>query len=122
MAHDVFISFSNNDRLTADAVCSTLEGRGIRCWIAPRDVQTGRNWSEAIVSAMKSSRLLVLIYSASANNSSQILRELERAVHGGIPILPFRIEDVVPTKDIQFFIGACHWLDALTPPIERQLA
>ena len=38
MAHDVFVSYSHHDKAQADAVCATLEAKGIRCWIAPRDV------------------------------------------------------------------------------------
>jgi len=34
MAHDVFISYATQDKTTADALCATLEGRGVRCWIA----------------------------------------------------------------------------------------
>ena len=33
MAHDVFVSYSDDDRLVADKVCAALEGTGIRCWI-----------------------------------------------------------------------------------------
>ena len=39
--HDVFISYSSHDKPIADAVCATVEGKRIRCWIAPRDVQAG---------------------------------------------------------------------------------
>ena len=38
MAHDVFISHSSKDKPIADAICANLEGTGIRCWIAPRDI------------------------------------------------------------------------------------
>ena len=41
MAHDAFISYSSKDKTIADAVCARLEARGIRCWIAPRDVRPG---------------------------------------------------------------------------------
>ena len=41
MAHDVFISYSAKDKTTADGVCATLEAKGIRCWIAPRDILPG---------------------------------------------------------------------------------
>ena len=33
LAHDVFISYSREDKLAADAACATLEAAGIRCWI-----------------------------------------------------------------------------------------
>lgn len=38
MAHDVFISYAQHDKPTADAVCHGLESVGIRCWMAPRDL------------------------------------------------------------------------------------
>ncbi len=38
MAHDVFVSYSSNDKPTADALVATLEQQQIRCWVAPRDV------------------------------------------------------------------------------------
>jgi len=42
-------------------------------------------------------------------------------VSKGVIIVPFRIEDVLPTKSLEYFIGAVHWLDALTPPFEHHL-
>ncbi len=38
---DVFISYSSDDKLIADAICAELESRRIRCWIAPRDALPG---------------------------------------------------------------------------------
>src|ERR1700729_2235571 len=83
VAHDAFISYSSHDKAVADAATALLESRGIRCWIAPRDVARG--------------------------------------VHKGIPIVPFRIEDVPMSKSLEYFISAQHWLDALTPPLEQHL-
>ena len=117
MAHDVFLSYSSPDRPIADAVCGTLEGRRIRCWIAPRDVLPGIPYGEAIIEAIESSRMMILVFSASANNSPQVMREVERAVSKGIPIIPLRIEQVPPSKSLEYFISAPHWLDALTPPL-----
>src|SRR6516165_10740309 len=121
MAHDVFLSYSSKDKPIADAVCGTLEGKRIRCWIAPRDVLPGLPYGEAIVEAIEASRVMVLVFSASANKSPQVMREVERAVSKGIPILPLRIEQVPPSKSLEYFISAPHWLDALTPPLEKHL-
>ena len=49
MAHDVFISHSARDKPYADAMCAKLESRGIRCWIAPRDIRPGMEWGAAIL-------------------------------------------------------------------------
>jgi hypothetical protein len=121
MAHDVFVSYSAKDKPTADAVCATLESRGIRCWIAPRDILPGMDWGEAIIDAINSSRAIVLVFSSNANESRQIKREVERAVAKGIPIIPFRIEDVPLSKSLEYLISTPHWLDALTPPMERHV-
>ncbi|MDR3799935.1 MAG: toll/interleukin-1 receptor domain-containing protein [Terracidiphilus sp.] len=121
MAHDVFISHSAKDKVTADAVCAMLESNGIRCWIAPRDVIPSMEWGEAIIDAIEQCRIMVLVFTANANASPQIRREVERAVNRGVAILPLRMEDVLPGKSLEYFIGNVHWLDALTPPVEAHL-
>jgi TIR domain len=121
MAHDVFISYSHKDKPTADAVCARLEARGIRCWVAPRDIAPGGDWSESIIDAINGANVMVLVFSGHANGSVQIKREVERAVAKAIPIIPLRIEDVPPTKSLEYFLSTPHWLDALTPPLERHL-
>jgi len=121
MAHDVFISYASEDKITADAVCARLESHRIRCWIAPRDVLPSMDYGQALVEAIKQSRLVVLVFSARSNDSPHVKREMERAVAKGITILPFRIEDVSPSSSLEYFIAGAHWLDALTPPLERHL-
>jgi hypothetical protein len=121
MAHDVYISYSHVDKAAADAACATLERAGIRCWIAPRDITPGDEWSAAIIKAIDQCRAMVLIFSQNANNSRQIRREVERAITVGIPLVPVRIEDVIPTESLAYFMGTVHWLDAMTPPFENHL-
>jgi hypothetical protein len=121
MAHDVFISYSSKDKPTADAACAALESRGIRCWIAPRDVYPGEEYAASLVRALHESRVMVLVFSSGANRSPQVLREVERAVSRGVPILPVRIEDVPPSEAMEYYISSRHWLDALTPPLEHHL-
>ena len=121
MAHDVFVSYAHQDRTVANAVCATLEAHGIRCWIAPRDILPGSDWGEAIIDALQEAKAMVLVFSSGSNESDQIKREVERAVHQGIAVVPFRIEDVLPNKTLEYFISTQHWLDALTPPLEDHL-
>lgn len=121
MAHDAFISYASRDKPAADAVCTALEGRGIRCWIAPRDVPPGIPFGQSIIEAIHGSRLLVLIFSAAANDSQHVMREVERAVGRRIPILPLRIEEMQPSGAMEYFLQSIHWLDALTPPLEEHL-
>lgn len=117
MAHDVFISHSKVDKEVAEAVCDGLEKRGIRCWIAPRDIVPGADWGAAIIDAISDSRVMVLIFSSNANASRQIKREIERADSKGVRVIPFRIENVAPTKTLEYFISTPHWFDAYEPPL-----
>ena len=121
LTHDVFISYSREDRLAADAACANLEAAGIRCWIAPRDISPGSEWGEAIVDAIDHSPVMVLIFSSNSNESPQIRREVERAVSKSVTIVPVRIEQVEPTRSLAYFMAGVHWLDALTPPLEQHL-
>ena len=121
MPPQVFISYSSKDRTIANMVCALLEERGHRCWIAPRDIVPGTSWGEAIIDGLKQARIFVLVFSQHANTSPQILREVERAVHLGLPIIPFRIEDVVPERSLEYFMSVPHWLDALSPPVEDHI-
>lgn len=119
--HDVFISYSSRDKAVADAACAYLESRGIRCWIAPRDVLPGENYPRSLVEAIDGSRVMVLVFSSHSNASQHVVRELTHAVSRGVIILPFRIEDIQPSKDMEYLIGIPHWLDAINPPLERHL-
>ena len=121
MAHDVFICYSSRDKPVADAICAVLEAEGVRCWIAPRDILPGADWGESIIDAINGARAMVLVFSSNANLAPQIKREVERAVNKGIPVIPFRIENVMPTKSLEYFLSTPHWLDAFTPPLERHL-
>jgi hypothetical protein len=121
MAHDVFISHSSRDKPVSDAVCAALENAGIRCWVAPRDVQPGRSFAGEITRAIQQGKAMVLIFSANSNNSSQVLREVQLAVDSQLHILQFRIEEVLLNDDLKYYLSTPHWLDAMTPPLENHL-
>jgi len=121
MPHQAFISYAQKDKNAADAVVAHLERSGIPCWIAPRDVLPGANWPEAIVNAINQCRVLILVFSSHANASEHVRREVELAVKRGVPVVPVRIEDAVPAGLLEFFLSTSHWMDAMSPPIERHL-
>lgn len=118
----VFISYSSEDRSMAETVCAGLESSGIPCWIAPRDVRPGQNWGGSIVKSIVAAKVMVLVFSRHTNSSRHVMNEIERAVSHGVTIVPFRIEKVQPSEDLELFISSCHWLDAFDPPMERKIA
>src|SRR5947209_9624639 len=93
-----FISHSSGDKAIAEAACAVLEKAGVRCWIAPRDIRPGVEYGDDIIDAIERCSVMVLILSSRANQSCQVRREIERVVSKGIPIVPVRIDDAVPTK------------------------
>ena len=121
VSHNVFISYSSLDQPIADAVCRALEQAQISVWIAPRDVTGGKPYGEAIIDAINASRVMVVVFSANSDKSQQVLNEVERATSKRLAIIPFRIEDVLPSKSMEYFLSSYHWLDARKPPIEPHL-
>ena len=120
MPFEAFISYAKPDETAARAACDALEAAGIRCWIAPRDIVPGLEWSAAIVRAIDRCAIMILVFSSHANQSQQVRREVERAADRGLAIVPLRIEDVLPADALAYFLGSVHWLDALAP--SRDLA
>jgi TIR domain len=121
MAHDVFVSHSEKDKAVADAVVARLEAESVSCWVAPRDIVPGADWGESIINAIESSRIMILIFTQSANASPQIKREVERAVNKGVYVIPFRVDDIPPVRSLEYFISTSQWMDAFSPPLERHL-
>ena len=120
MPHDALISYSSKDKHHADAICNRLESKGIRCWIAPRDVGLGE-YAASIVSAIEASKVMILVYSTNADTSHQVKREVERAVSKGVTIIPVRIDNTEMSKSIEYYVSSVHWIDAMTPPFEQHI-
>jgi hypothetical protein len=122
VAREVFVSYSQPDYECAVELVARVEGEGINCWIAPRDIAPSSDWAAEIIDAISNSRVMILVFSASSNDSPQVRREVERAVHKNVSILPFRIENVVPSKSLEYFLSSQHWMDAFTSPREAHYA
>jgi TIR domain len=118
MARDIFVSYSQPDRDCAFALTRHLEASGFTVWVAPRDISPAAEWAAEIIDAISAARAMVLVFSASSNSSPQVRREVERAVHKDVPILPFRIEDVLPSRSLEYFLSSHQWLDGFPSPRE----
>jgi predicted ATPase len=121
MPYDVFISHSSKDKPAADAVCSAIEANGLRCWIAPRDIVGGTDWSSAIVAALEECPAIVLIFSENANASEQVKREVQRSFEKRKIVVPFRIDNVIPTGSMEYYLAPVHWLDASDGRVDAHL-
>lgn len=111
MAHDIFISHSSEDATVAAEVCALLEGRGMGCWITPRDVTGGEVWDEAILDAIEGSRVFLLILSHKANESPFVKNEVNRAFSQKKPIVTFRLENIMPGRSLELYLARHQWTD-----------
>jgi hypothetical protein len=118
MEHKVFISYAKPDQRSADAVCAGLEERGIRCWIASRDIDPGKPWSEKIMDALLGSTATVVLLSGASNASKQVPKEVAESDASGIPLIPFRLEDVQPAGSLRYFLANTQWLDGWPEPLD----
>jgi hypothetical protein len=115
---DIFVSYSQPDHECAFALVQRLEARGLSVFIAPRDISPAAEWAAEIIDAIAAARIMVLVFSSHSNASPQVRREVERAVHKEVPVLPFRIENLLPSKSLEYFLSSQHWLDGFPEPRE----
>jgi hypothetical protein len=121
MSHPVFISYASEDRTVADALCQTLENQRVGCWMAPRDITPGCPYAEAIIQAINTARVLVLVCSAQANASPHVTREVERAVSKGLTIVTFRTDATGLSPSLEYFLSHSHWLEAFPGGLDEHL-
>lgn len=121
MTHLIFISHSSKDRLIADSVCSILEKEDLKCWIAPRDIPPGQEWPVAIVNAVVTSKLMVLIFSDNANHSQDVAKETLLAIKSDIPVFPVKIEDSEPKGAMIYYLADKEWHDVSNQPLPEEM-
>ena len=115
MSHDVFVSYSTDDKQVADTLVAALEQHGIRCWYAPRDIRPGADWGDSIFQGILKCEVFLLVFSGSSNRSHRVLDELNLAIEEEKVILPFRIENINPSGALRLHLTTRHWLDAFDP-------
>ena len=111
-AGHVFISHGSDDRDEAAELCAFIEARGIRTWIAPRDVRPGQDYSEQLQQAIEQCAAFVVLVSGKANSSPFVRAETEMAFSTGKPIFPVRQSEIQPAPGLAFFLKIRHWTDA----------
>jgi TolB-like protein len=111
LGHDVFVSYASQDGPVANSIVANLEQRGLKCWIAPRDVKAGTVYADAIVRAINDARALLLILSTSAIASSHVGREVERAASKRKQIIAFRIDAASLSLELEYFLSNSQWID-----------
>jgi len=116
MSHKVFISYSTKDKQTADAICHVLEQNNLKCWIAPRNITSGRHYASEIVDGIREAKIIVLVFSKNSQESKYVRNEIDNAFSNNKPILSFKIDETIPKDDMEYYLKINHWLDAHPEP------
>jgi hypothetical protein len=119
VVHEVFISYSTDDKVTADAICHVLEQNKMKCWIAPRNIHGGKPYAEEIVAGITTAKILVLVFSSSSQESQFVNNEVKIAFSNNKPILSFKIDESMPQKELEYYLKINHWLEAYPNPDEK---
>lgn len=106
---DIFISYSSKDEQKANDICNRFENEGISCWIAPRDIEVGKEYGGEIIKGIEGCKVLFLCLSKAANESQHVLREVERAVNRNIPIVVYQYEETTLSKSMEYFLASTQW-------------
>lgn len=117
---EVFISYhTDSSRDTVEKICAALEGAGITCWYAPRNVEGP--YASSIVNAIAGCKVFLLILNQYSAKSQHVLNEINTAFdrvskEEPLTILPFKIEECQLSKDAYYYLGRIHVLDGSMPP------
>lgn len=116
--YDVFISYSSTDQKVVEALSHYLEERGVRCFVAYRDIPPGTVWAGAITQAIEKCQLMVIVFSKDFNVSVQVDREIELCAEEKKPILTFRIQNEAFIGVKKYYLKNLNWIDAFPNPAD----
>lgn len=122
MEIDVFVSYhTESSKSIVESIVNKLEGNGVRCWYAPRDVEG--SYAGSITKAIKKCKAFLLVLNTEASESKHVLNEIEIATErlDVKAIFPFRITEGELSDDAEYYLKRIHWIDATTPEMEDRI-
>lgn len=122
MSGHVFISHGSEDSAEANSLAAFIESKGVRAWIAPRDVRPGQDYSEQLQEAIETCVAFVILVTEKANKSPYVRAETEMAFSTAKPIFPVRTTEIKPAAGLAFFLKIRHWTDAFGAGRDASLA
>ena len=113
----VFISYPSPSKEAAQEITDYLEKNGINCFIAPRDIEGGKTYASALMSALDECNLVLLVASEAINDSEHVLNEVDAIVNKKKPLLPVFIEKFEMKDEYRYYLGRKQWVEAYANPL-----
>jgi pimeloyl-ACP methyl ester carboxylesterase len=117
--HDVFISFALPDKQAAARIYACLKSNGISPFWC-EDLTAGQDYPQLLGEAVRNSKSFLLVVSNASDNSATVRKETTIAHNNKKPIIPVRIEDILP-KNLEYLIANSLFFDAFPQPLEQHL-
>ena len=108
----VFISYSSKEYDKANALKQVLEANEISCWMAPKSIPSGSDYSREIPKAIKSCEIFLLVLSEASQVSRWVPKELDNAINEGKIIIPFHTDESNLTDAFNFMLSNVQRIEA----------
>jgi len=92
MSTEVFISYAAKDRTRVLDLVDRLRTAGVSVWIDQMGIEGATMWSQEIVAAIRSCKVLILAISENSADSENVVKEVALASEGRKRILPVYIK------------------------------
>lgn len=112
MEKDVFLSFSSLDLDIAKDLYDKLIKNGISCWFSEETIPLGDRWEKKITEAIKSCKILILVFSKNANQSLHIEKEIGIGSKYGRFIIPIRVDNTTYNDTLEYHLSGIEHIDA----------
>jgi len=107
---DIFISYSSKDKPVADQLITQIEKAGFSCWIAPRNIEGGAEYSEIIEKAILDCKIFLLVFSENSEKSPWVKSELNVAFSENKYLIPYRIDATQLKGTMRLLLNDKHWI------------
>ena len=114
-----FVSYSTKDSKVANQMVEHLEGKGVNCWIAPRNIAPGRDYTDCIDGAIRNSKGIILLYSKYSVVSEWVKKEVARGVSYHKKVIPYKISEAATDGGINFMLNNVQWIVSMDKPTEK---
>ena len=92
MNDDVFISYAAKDRERVLDLVKRLRSAGVSVWIDQGGIDISALWSQEIVNAIKTCKVMLLSISPQSTESKNVVKELALCSEREKPIIPVYLE------------------------------
>lgn len=114
--HKVFISYSTKNEKIANKIRHALEQNGLKCWISHSNIPSGNNYIDEIANAIKSTKIVLLVFSKFSQESKYVNNEINMAYSHDKPILSVNIDDTMPKEEMEYYLKVTQWLTVFPNP------